>query len=367
MDDCTIGTDPYCEVCGRPGQRWAPFDADLCDRHAADQFDQTGWGDDGLYLAQITGPWVAGPEYGAPGLQPGGAHLLSSPSTADVDVGMTLPCLTQTGDIVMVRYVWVERQQDQYDTDGHIAHLYYRAEPVGPIPPAVRAIIEGLPVEALFGAVSYDNEPLTVEQMDEGIAQAVTDDSTRQSGRVVHPGPPGGVDEDDVCEAMHGDDDPEMAAQMTGCDRDEYDPGVAVFCEGEWTAVVKAIPSVVGTGGTRDEAMSDLVSAAREYAFDWNSHLRHAPNHVGNRRFVRIVVDCDDDALRDWLTRNGDIDWAECRGAVDEMVPEAGVNEDHRAWARDMLGVRPPSDHTITSEEVADAAAQMDVEEATDR
>ncbi|GAB2463089.1 hypothetical protein [Xylanimonas ulmi] len=220
--------DPRCEVCGRLGQTWAVFSADLCDRHAVEAFDRTGWADDGLYLAQVTGPWVADERYDVPGPQPGGAHLLTSPAPADVHVGLTVPCVAQTGDVVMVRYVWVERQRDPYDDAGHTSHLYYRAEPVGPLPPAVAAVYE-----------------------------------------------------------------PEAAS---------IDPDVEVFHEGEWVAVVGTIPSVVGTGATRDEAISNLVSAARQCAFDWNDHLRHAPNHAGNRGFVQVVTCRDDDALRDWLT-----------------------------------------------------------------
>lgn len=217
------------------------FGKALCDRHASDAFDETGWGADGLYAAQVFGPWVAGPEYGDQGRQPGGAHLLTSPASADVHVGLTIPCLVQTGDIVMVRYVWVERQQDPYDVQGHTAHLYYRAVPVGPLPPAVAAIYE-------------------------------------PRGRAVFPVPENGITEDDICEALHGDDLQEMAAQ--------------------------------------------------------------------NERGRNTV-------------------WEDARSAVAEMIADAGgISEEDRAWARNALGVRPPTSRTITSEDVADAEEQMDADEA---
>ena len=73
--------------------------------------------------------------------------------------------------------------------------------------------------------------------------------------------------------------------------------------EHEWGAYIPAIASVSATGDTFDAAIDDLISAAREYADDWNDHLRHAPNHTDNWGFVQIVTLSDDDALRAWFTR----------------------------------------------------------------
>lgn len=78
--------------------------------------------------------------------------------------------------------------------------------------------------------------------------------------------------------------------------------GVEVSHENEWVAVVTAIPSILGTGDTFDEAITNLVSAARKYAFNWNDYLFRAPNHKANLGFVLTVMRLDNDALRDWLT-----------------------------------------------------------------
>ena len=79
-------------------------------------------------------------------------------------------------------------------------------------------------------------------------------------------------------------------------------PDVQVFHEGEWGAFVPAVPSISATGDTFDEVIDDLVSAAREYADDWNDHLRHAPNHADHWGFVQVVMLSDDAELRDWLS-----------------------------------------------------------------
>ena len=75
-----------------------------------------------------------------------------------------------------------------------------------------------------------------------------------------------------------------------------------VFHEGdEWSGFLPSIPSVAGTGDSLDELFDDLVSAAREYATDWNDHLRNAPNHTNNWGFVQVVSLSSDSDLREWL------------------------------------------------------------------
>ncbi|RXR21559.1 prevent-host-death protein [Oerskovia turbata] len=81
-------------------------------------------------------------------------------------------------------------------------------------------------------------------------------------------------------------------------------PDTQVLSEnGEWSAYIPSIPSISATGDTLDEVVEDLVSAAREYAVDWNDHLRHAPNHADNWGFVQVVLLSDDEQLSAWLAR----------------------------------------------------------------
>jgi predicted RNase H-like HicB family nuclease len=80
-------------------------------------------------------------------------------------------------------------------------------------------------------------------------------------------------------------------------------PDVQVFNEdGQWGAYLPQVPSVSATGDTFDELIDDLVDACREYAADWNDHLRLAPNHADAWGFVQVVTLSDDAQLRDWLT-----------------------------------------------------------------
>ena len=81
-------------------------------------------------------------------------------------------------------------------------------------------------------------------------------------------------------------------------------PDVQITCgEHEWWATVGDIPSITATGDDFDTAVVDLISAVREYAFDWNNDLRLYPNHADNWGFVQIVSLSTDAQLRDWLTQ----------------------------------------------------------------
>ncbi|MCL2594783.1 MAG: hypothetical protein FWD83_04625 [Promicromonosporaceae bacterium] len=81
-------------------------------------------------------------------------------------------------------------------------------------------------------------------------------------------------------------------------------PDPQITCgEQEWWATIPNIPSILATGTDFDSVVADLISAVREYAFDWNDDLRLYPNHGDNWGFVQIVSLSTDDQLRDWLTR----------------------------------------------------------------
>ena len=69
---------------------------------------------------------------------------------------------------------------------------------------------------------------------------------------------------------------------------------------GGWAVILPGLP-VHGDGGTFDEAIDDALVALREYAEDWNTRLRLAPNHAQNHAVVELVELSDDDQLRAWL------------------------------------------------------------------
>lgn len=69
---------------------------------------------------------------------------------------------------------------------------------------------------------------------------------------------------------------------------------------GGWSVFIPGLP-VAADGGSFDEAVDDMIDALREYAADWQDHLRSAPNHRDNWGLVQLISLTDDDQLRTWL------------------------------------------------------------------
>lgn len=80
---------------------------------------------------------------------------------------------------------------------------------------------------------------------------------------------------------------------------------VVVAEGGGWAAYLPGVP-VHGDANTFDAAIDDLIDGLREYAEDWNGHLRTTPNHAENRTLVELVELSDDGQLRDWLVGRND-------------------------------------------------------------
>lgn len=83
------------------------------------------------------------------------------------------------------------------------------------------------------------------------------------------------------------------------------DTGV-VFAEivpeaGGWSVFIPGLP-VAADGRTLDAALAEMIDALREYADDWQDHLRAAPNHRQHRRLVELISQSDDARLRELLT-----------------------------------------------------------------
>ena len=73
---------------------------------------------------------------------------------------------------------------------------------------------------------------------------------------------------------------------------------------GGWSVFIPNLP-VAADGATFDEALVEMVDALREYADDWQDHLRDAPNHRDNWGLVQLVSLSDDDQLKEWLAASG--------------------------------------------------------------
>ncbi len=69
---------------------------------------------------------------------------------------------------------------------------------------------------------------------------------------------------------------------------------------GGWSVFLPGLP-IAADGATFDEAVDEAVLALREYADDWQSRLRVAPNHRENWGLVQLIGLSDDAQLRDWF------------------------------------------------------------------
>lgn len=69
---------------------------------------------------------------------------------------------------------------------------------------------------------------------------------------------------------------------------------------GGWSVFIPGLP-VAADGDSFDEAIAEMVLALREYAEDWQDHLRDAPNHRENWGLVQLIELSDEDQLRSWL------------------------------------------------------------------
>jgi hypothetical protein len=78
-------------------------------------------------------------------------------------------------------------------------------------------------------------------------------------------------------------------------------PSVEAVPEGDgWSLFIPGIP-VAADGVSFDQAVDEMVLALREYADDWQDHLRHAPNHRDNWGLAHFVALSDDDHIKEWL------------------------------------------------------------------
>jgi hypothetical protein len=74
---------------------------------------------------------------------------------------------------------------------------------------------------------------------------------------------------------------------------------VAPEAEG-WSVTIPGLP-IAADAESFNEAIADMVLALREYAEDWQDHLRDTPNHRDNWGLVQLIVLSSDDHLRSWL------------------------------------------------------------------
>lgn len=83
-------------------------------------------------------------------------------------------------------------------------------------------------------------------------------------------------------------------------------PHTRIFREDERVVAIMDGRPFASEGQTVDEAVADLVDFLREYADEWDSHYRHATNHVQNWGLVQLVKFSTDAQLNDWLEQGGE-------------------------------------------------------------
>ncbi|MGK8509357.1 prevent-host-death protein [Nocardia asiatica] len=69
---------------------------------------------------------------------------------------------------------------------------------------------------------------------------------------------------------------------------------------GGWSVFLPGLP-VAADGATLDEALDETIAALREYADDWQTRLRDAPNHRENWGLIQLIGLSDNHQLREWL------------------------------------------------------------------
>lgn len=69
---------------------------------------------------------------------------------------------------------------------------------------------------------------------------------------------------------------------------------------GGWSVFIAGFP-VSADGNTFDEAIADMIVALREYAEDWQTRLRDAPNHREHWGIVTLIALSTDEQLHSWL------------------------------------------------------------------
>ncbi|MCP2289168.1 prevent-host-death protein [Nocardia amikacinitolerans] len=69
---------------------------------------------------------------------------------------------------------------------------------------------------------------------------------------------------------------------------------------GGWSMYLPGLP-IGADGADFDEAVEEMIIALREYADDWQTRLRTAPNHREHWGLVQLIELSSDAQLHDWL------------------------------------------------------------------
>ena len=83
-------------------------------------------------------------------------------------------------------------------------------------------------------------------------------------------------------------------------------PRISIFTENTLTVALMVDSPFAAEGVDLDSALTDLALVLREYAADWDTRLKDAPNHQQYWALVQLVKYSTDEQLRKWFETGGE-------------------------------------------------------------
>jgi antitoxin (DNA-binding transcriptional repressor) of toxin-antitoxin stability system len=83
-------------------------------------------------------------------------------------------------------------------------------------------------------------------------------------------------------------------------------PRISIFTENSLTVALMVDRPFAAEGVDVDGALTDLILVLREYAADWDTRLKDAPNHQQYWALVQLVKYSTDEQLREWFETGGE-------------------------------------------------------------
>lgn len=83
-------------------------------------------------------------------------------------------------------------------------------------------------------------------------------------------------------------------------------PRISIFTENTLTVALMVDSPFAAEGVDLDRALTDLALVLREYAADWDTRLKDAPNHQQYWALVQLVKYSTDEQLREWFETGGE-------------------------------------------------------------
>jgi antitoxin (DNA-binding transcriptional repressor) of toxin-antitoxin stability system len=83
-------------------------------------------------------------------------------------------------------------------------------------------------------------------------------------------------------------------------------PRISIFTENSLTVALMVDRPFAAEGVDLDGALTDLILVLREYAADWDTRLKDAPNHQQYWALVQLVKYSTDEQMLEWFDSGGE-------------------------------------------------------------